>query len=592
MFEKASAQPQLSFFSPSNTQVKTGFRKMLPVLPALLLLAATYVSARLPDGRAHANIQPMPVMEPLKLTYNNVQHFKTGEALPSLDSVYYFNQLIDHNNPSLGTFSQRYWLSREYYEPGGPMVLFTPGESNADEFTGYLTNMSMTGLIAQQEHGVTIVLEHRFFGYSNPYPDLSVASLKYLTVQQGIDDLAYFAKTVKLPMPGGDRVSPDKAPWVLVGGSYSGALTRNKPDVFWAGYASSAVVESIVDFWQYYDVIRQSMPQNCSADVQAVVQHFDQVFNSGNQSAIYALKDTFGMADVEHLDDAVGALRNNLWDWQKLNPYSGQDAAFYQFCDALEVKNGKRAPAAGWGVDYAVKAWGSYFKNTYMHSLCGDYDAGSCFDTYGTPYIDTSVDQWSRSWQWMVCNEMGFLQDSAPAGTPTLVSRLIQPQNTEEASVPPFALTILLMSMLAFLQRYCARQFPEAFSSPPVPNVQKTNAAYQGWDVKSDRLFFANGKRDPWRDVTVSSDFHTVASTARQPIVMGNGFHTSDLLTDSGYVDPSIASLQKQGLAYMHTWLGEWKNRSHGGKQDAAAVVDVDAGRVPGRFVARSEWAS
>ena len=43
-----------------------------------------------------------------------------------------------------------------------------------------------------------------------------------LTVQQAIDDLEYFAKTANLPMPGGDKVGPGKAPWILVGRSYSG----------------------------------------------------------------------------------------------------------------------------------------------------------------------------------------------------------------------------------------------------------------------------------------------------------------------------------------------------------------------------------
>lgn len=37
--------------------------------------------------------------------------------------------------------------------------------------------------------------------------------------------------------------------------------------------------------------------------------------------------------------------------------------------------------------------------------------------------------------------------------------------------------------------------FPEAFHSPPVPNVGATNAHYAGWNVKVDRLFFANGLR-------------------------------------------------------------------------------------------------
>lgn len=33
-----------------------------------------------------------------------------------------FDQLIDHNNPSLGTFKQRYWYNTTYYKgPGSPV---------------------------------------------------------------------------------------------------------------------------------------------------------------------------------------------------------------------------------------------------------------------------------------------------------------------------------------------------------------------------------------------------------------------------------------------------------------------------------------
>lgn len=79
----------------------------------------------------------------------------SGDTLPPLDTTYYFDQLIDHNNPSLGTFKQRYWHTWEFYQPGkyprlgkrgspfsfhgylsliagGPIVLTTPGETNAD----------------------------------------------------------------------------------------------------------------------------------------------------------------------------------------------------------------------------------------------------------------------------------------------------------------------------------------------------------------------------------------------------------------------------------------------------------------------------
>ena len=49
------------------------------------------------------------------------------------------------------------------------------------------------------------------------------------------------------------------------------------------------------------------MPQNCSADVQAVMSHIDRVFLSGNKTAIQTIKESFGMKSVEHLDDVAGA---------------------------------------------------------------------------------------------------------------------------------------------------------------------------------------------------------------------------------------------------------------------------------------------
>ena len=80
--------------------------------------------------------------------------------------------------------------------------------------------------MAQMFGGATIVLEHRFYGLSNPFPDLKGTTLaKYHTIKHAVNDLEYFAKNIKLPMEGGDDVGPEKAPWILTGCSYMGALT-------------------------------------------------------------------------------------------------------------------------------------------------------------------------------------------------------------------------------------------------------------------------------------------------------------------------------------------------------------------------------
>ncbi|OBZ70209.1 putative serine protease K12H4.7 [Grifola frondosa] len=497
---------------------------------------------------------------------------RNGTTLPPYNTTYYFNQLIDHNNPQLGTFKQRFWHTYEFYEPGGPIILFTPGEINADGYEGYLTNTryltntTINGQFAQELNGSTIVIEHRFFGFSNPLPDLSVKSLQLQTIQQAIDDLEYFAKNVQLPMPGGSEVAPGKAPWILVGGSYSGALTSftmvkyvsstavcmqivvyiaasiSKPGLFQAAYASSAVVESIVDYWGYFEPIRQYMPQNCSADVEAVISHIDSTFTSGNTKEINAIKALFNMTDLSHLDDFAGSLRNNLWDWQSLQPYVGPGALFFNFCDALEVKDGVSAGPDGWGAEHALQAWGSYWTNTYYELLCGDDDAEDCLGSYDPTqsyWTNITINNANRSWNWIVCNEVGFFQEGAPVGHPTLVTRLVQPPYDE---------------------RQCVYMFPETFSLShlPVPNVAKTNQAYDGWNVHATRLFFANGHRDPWREATLAADGTNFTSTALQPLAIGDGFHCSDLLTRSA-VDPTVLAVQSEALQVMSGWIASWK---------------------------------
>lgn len=62
-----------------------------------------------------------------------------------------FKQLIDHANPSLGTFDQFYYWSSEFWKgPGSPVVMFTPGETNATRYSPYLTTRYTTGVLAQQ----------------------------------------------------------------------------------------------------------------------------------------------------------------------------------------------------------------------------------------------------------------------------------------------------------------------------------------------------------------------------------------------------------------------------------------------------------
>ncbi|KAG1839389.1 peptidase S28 [Suillus tomentosus] len=507
-------------------------------LMSLLLVGIARAAIPNSMSRGMPSVPKIPVPERLFTSPN-------GTILPNITTTYYFDQLRDHNNINLGTFKQRYWMDWEFYEPGGPIILNTPGEANADGYQGYVTNDTINGLIAQQQKGAAIVIEHRFFGFSNPYDNLTSQSLALLTVQQAIDDLVYFATTVNLPMSGGDAVKPSQAPWILVGGSYGGALTSytmvNKPGIFWAGYLSSAIVETTIDYYGYFTPIREYMPQNCSSDIQAVITYLDGMYAAKDTAGIKTLQETFGLGGLDHVADFATALQYNLWDWQDLDPSTGPDSIFYEFCDALEVKDGVNAGPEGWGVDHAIRSWGNFWNTTYYRYNCHDQDVQTClgtFDPTANYFTNITVNNANRSWLWMVCNQIGFYQTGPPEGQPAIVSRIIQP---------------------SYGERQCVNMFPEAFAYPPQPATAETNAMYAGWNVNVPRLFFANGLRDPWRGGTVSADGLNKPNTTSMPIYMSDGFHCSDMLSYDNGIDPTIAVVQEAALRYMKEWLAEWK---------------------------------
>ena len=221
-----------------------------------------------------------------------------------------FDQLIDHNNPSLGTFKQRYWYSTEYWRgPGSPIYLTTPGEQSATGFNRtWLTSSRLSGLMANRTGGAVIILEHRYWGESSPYEELTVDNLKYLTLEQSLKDLTYFAKKFVPPFDPSGNSSADKAPWIFSGGSYSGALAgwlaALEPGTFWAYYSSSGVVEAIGDFWQYFVPVQEATPKNCSSDVNVVIEYVDTILRFGTSQQKKALKEKFMLGDLTDQDFA------------------------------------------------------------------------------------------------------------------------------------------------------------------------------------------------------------------------------------------------------------------------------------------------
>ena len=92
-----------------------------------------------------------------------------------------------------------------------------------------------------------------------------------------------------------------------------------------------------------------------------------------------------------------------LREWRYLSlTRTTRQSLFYDFCDALEVKDGVVASEDGWGLDQAVDGWARFHRQSGILSpLNGD---GTEAEAQADAEISQQEDQAHSdlSWYWMV----------------------------------------------------------------------------------------------------------------------------------------------------------------------------------------------
>ena len=154
---------------------------------------------------------------------------------------------IDHYNDSdRRTYQNRYWINAKHYKPGGPVFYFDAGETNALRLVPvYLYENwgpSSVMTLARRFDGIAVLFEHRFYGGdgengSFPFPmntsgrpEVGKEAYKYLSTEQALQDPVYFAHHFEPPglEEHWDLLSPDRSPWIWLGGSYPGIRGASK----------------------------------------------------------------------------------------------------------------------------------------------------------------------------------------------------------------------------------------------------------------------------------------------------------------------------------------------------------------------------
>ncbi|KAJ1934558.1 hypothetical protein FBU59_005660, partial [Linderina macrospora] len=226
--------------------------------------------------------------------------------------TFWFMQKVDHTGLNDTLFKQRIYINTNEYIAGGPIYIFNSGETPASP--SYLYG-GQPFQLAKETGGMLVIMEHRYYGKSYPVSDMSGASMKYLTVENSLDDIANFIRNAPAFIRDNTGVAiPPSSKWVATGGSYSAMLAAwarmMYPELIHAAYASSAPVLAEIDFYQYDQVVGEALP--CASKIADAIETLDQILDSKNRTLIDSWKRASGLDQVQDDIDFAGAFIDQM----------------------------------------------------------------------------------------------------------------------------------------------------------------------------------------------------------------------------------------------------------------------------------------
>ena len=284
----------------------------------------------------------------------------------------------------------------------------------------------------------------------------------------------------------------------------------------YAVWASSATVQVKEDLGVYYNPIWRSMPQNCSADVHAVVGYVDGVLSSTQRGmrdrlkmmvfatqaslssvdAVYKISIGLGLSEFE-----VGSIlsRPIIADFQNLGPAE----TVQRFCDSMQSYN----PVYQLEDERDLRA---YMRGVFgnLGDINNTLEGAGVVSRYGLKVglnaylyaarlaINASISRYPEgrfnkadvtSWQWQALTEIGNNMATQTGREWNLVSRFV-------------TVGELRRQQIGHLFEGMDK---EAFGKKA--NVESV-LRYGGWDMKPSNVMFTSGEWDPWRSLSVFSE--------------------------------------------------------------------------------------
>ncbi|OAP56338.1 hypothetical protein AYL99_09517 [Fonsecaea erecta] len=439
----------------------------------------------------------------------------------------FYDQIIDHNATTSGTFKQQYQFIMDYYKPGGPILFFQGAETaniSCVELTVLMDWASALGAAVAQ-------LEHRFFGVSNPSTASNITE-RYatLTLDNVLDDSVTFVEYLKK-----NNTALSNAKVIAHGGSYGGWLSAmlrlNRPETFygsiaWAGPTESFGPDSSNPARAYWYTVLSNIYSTHSAEAAAKIKAALADFEGyvKNETDYEDLAHGLNLCEVpQNTSDLV-----SIYQGQILNAYTSNSQFSYGVQPGVPGLNPNPFNEA---LNLTLAANGTL--EVLNASLSVLYN-GSCVDWTGQNAFGLSGAE-AAPFEYLECRYFPIAADLIVNGTIFPPGQLGASSNRAQFCRDTYNITI--------------------------PTRQELSTKYHFTDtdlLAATHLLFTFGTLDPvsgWAPWLLYARM-TPNRNASSLMVVPEGGHTEDSFSPSLLTKPGVLQAQQFQLEYLKEWLG------------------------------------
>ena len=403
-------------------------------------------------------------------------------------------------------FSQRYFLNSSFAteDPANAPVIFNIcGESTC----GAMDIEGVAAYYAKDLKAHRVALEHRYYGLSQPFPELTVKNLQYLNTENALLDLSRFQKWAqeKYNLHG---------PWIVIGGSYAGNLSAiyraRFPNLVVGSLASSAPIEARLSFPEYDAVVTKTAGPECSAKIREMVKITEDAQSA--PAAFRAREETFKATGIKDPVEFISLIT----DVAAL-------AVQYGFKDSLCSEITKTNDLVKSYAERTAEILMSFGLNPVKMTSQGaeSIDPKSYYFGWGM-----------RAWTYQYCTEWGYLQNANPDRSQSTRSALIDVEQQKGI---------------------CRRLFGVAPSTEPdaLNQMYYEKIRVPGF---ASRIYFVNGGSDPWTILSITADRANSSNPELDMYTMPGASHCVDL--SFPYNDPeNTRPVRAKALELFHNWI-------------------------------------